>query len=485
MAQAYAAQHGLELDTSLSFQDLGVSAYRGANAEAGQLGAFLEAVRAGLVPRGSYLLVEALDRLSRLTPRKALRVLESVVEEDITVVTLADGKVWTAAALDEDPTALLIAVVLMLRANEESATKARRLASAWSAKRALARDLPLTSVVPAWIELDRSGPKPELRLVPDRAAVVRRIFSEALAGRGQQLIAGTLNREAVPCFGKAEYWRQTYIRKILSNPASYGVYVPHRYVHSGSKRTREPLAPIEGYYPAAVSKEIFDAVQAQKSTATTPRGKSGKPVNLLGGLATCPLCGSTVTRVNKGSASKGRAKLVCTRAKAGMGCTPYYASDYAAAEHAILAHAEELAHKAPAGDLEAEEELERLLTGVDEMQHAVGRIVEALERGHSKALMDRLRRLEEGLREAESRRDELLLSLEATAGPVLAKRLETMQVALLADPLDPARANAALRTVLRAVVVDWPTGVLRFQWKQGGESELHFAMPVEIALQRT
>jgi hypothetical protein len=45
LAKDYAARHDLELDDTLTFHDLGVSAYRGKNAETGQLGAFLQAVR--------------------------------------------------------------------------------------------------------------------------------------------------------------------------------------------------------------------------------------------------------------------------------------------------------------------------------------------------------------------------------------------------------------------------------------------------------
>jgi hypothetical protein len=73
MAQEYATRHDLDLDTDLRFEDLGVSAFRGANAEAGRLADVLEAVRVGQVPRGSLLLVEALDRISRLNPETSLR----------------------------------------------------------------------------------------------------------------------------------------------------------------------------------------------------------------------------------------------------------------------------------------------------------------------------------------------------------------------------------------------------------------------------
>src|SRR5437867_263377 len=87
-AEVYAAAHDLVLDNELTFQDLGVSGFRGRNAGTGRLGDFLEAVKEGLVPRGSYLLVENLDRISRQAARKALRVLEEIVDSSITLVTL-------------------------------------------------------------------------------------------------------------------------------------------------------------------------------------------------------------------------------------------------------------------------------------------------------------------------------------------------------------------------------------------------------------
>ncbi len=120
MATSYAARNGLDLDTSLTFHDLGVSAFKGLNAETGRLADFLEAVQTGLVPQGSFLLVEALDRLSRLVPRKALRVLTDIVDAGVAVVTLNDEKVYTEEGLDRDPVDLLVAVMLFMRANEES-----------------------------------------------------------------------------------------------------------------------------------------------------------------------------------------------------------------------------------------------------------------------------------------------------------------------------------------------------------------------------
>src|SRR5947209_4273036 len=106
-ASRYAALHDLQLDNRLTYRDLGVSAFKGAN-EAGKLGEFLEAVKSGLVPQGSYLLVESLDRISRKKARHAQRVLESIVDAGITLVTLQDGQEYTQQRLDDDPMSFLM-----------------------------------------------------------------------------------------------------------------------------------------------------------------------------------------------------------------------------------------------------------------------------------------------------------------------------------------------------------------------------------------
>ena len=80
----YVTRHGLELNNTLTIHDVGISAFRGSNAESGALGKFLEAVDKGLIEGGSYLLVESLDRISRQTTRKAVRTLEEIVERGIT-----------------------------------------------------------------------------------------------------------------------------------------------------------------------------------------------------------------------------------------------------------------------------------------------------------------------------------------------------------------------------------------------------------------
>jgi DNA invertase Pin-like site-specific DNA recombinase len=79
MAEDYCAKAGLDLHP-VSYRDLGVSAFKRKNIERGALSAFIEAVRIGKVARGSYLVIEQFDRLSRADTNKALSLLLNLVE---------------------------------------------------------------------------------------------------------------------------------------------------------------------------------------------------------------------------------------------------------------------------------------------------------------------------------------------------------------------------------------------------------------------
>src|SRR4051794_16222922 len=81
LAEQYARAHGLDLDDRLKFHDKGVSAYRSTNATLGRLADFVEAVRAGEVREGSFLLVESLDRISRDHAFDAQHLFSTIIME--------------------------------------------------------------------------------------------------------------------------------------------------------------------------------------------------------------------------------------------------------------------------------------------------------------------------------------------------------------------------------------------------------------------
>ncbi len=485
MAREYAARHDLDLDTSLTFHDLGVSAYRGTNADTGKLADFLEAVEVGLVPKGSVLLVEALDRLTRLVPRKALRVLESIIERGVDVVTLNDGKLYSIDTIDQNPVDLMIAVVYFMRANEESATKARRLRQAWEGKRQQAGARPLTRMVPGWLRVvdGEGGARERIEVIPERAELLRRIFAEHLAGSGLQVIANRLNAEGVECWGwgkrKGDQWHRSYIKKLIENPATYGSFVPHTWTETGGERVRVAMEPMEGYYPAVVSREEFE--QANQRGGRAPHHRSGVVISMLAGLATCPICDNAMTRVNKGRGGKsGTPKLVCSHAKVGGFCH-YVGVDQALVEDALMADPARLVADAPAaGDPEVAAQVVNLESAISGIEDAIENVLDAIQRtGASEALATRLRELEADHAEQSGRHAQLLETLAASSGPVIEKRLAALEDALQRHEEVGAQAvNAALRSLVDAVVVDYRWGVLRMQWRHGGESEVRYAWPM-------
>ncbi len=480
MALDYARKHGLELDETLTFHDKGVSGFRGQNVNVGRLADFREAVKVGLVPQGSVLLVEQLDRLSRLSPRKALRVLEDIVEAGVSVVTLNDGREYTPESLDHDHMDLLISLLTFMRANEESETKSRRLRQAWEAKLSNIREKPRTSIAPAWVHLNKQTGRFEP--IAERTALIQRIFAMTLEGRGQHKIAETFNREGIPPWGRAKHWQRSYIAKILSNPSVVGVVVPHRIEHHDGKKRRIALDPVADYYPPAISRATFERAQALQSAKVGPdqRRPARKSIsNILAGLATCPACASTMTRVNKGSSAKnGYVALVCTRAKAGAGCE-YHSVQYDVVEASLL-------HFLPAliSQREGLQNAEGCEAKIEQLEEQLSRhradiefLTDQLLQEHSPALATRLRRLEGGypaLQGALRRQQDLR---DATAGPVVNSRIERALECLQADDdneLDREAANAALRAIFKRAVINWPKGRIDLHWIAGGTCEVFY-----------
>ncbi len=246
---------GVLLDTSLRMTDKGVSGFTGAhrkNPDRHALAAFLKAVEAGRVPRGSYLIVENLDRLSREHIRPALTLLLNLIDAGVRVVQL----IPVEQVYDEhvEPMQLMMAIMELSRGHSESKVKSERIGRAWREKKRLAAEgVPVTPSVPTWLKV-RGG---KIVVVPERAAVVRRAFAWAAAGWSIVAIARKLNDERVPTFGPAKRWNPSTLHKILRSRSVLGEYQPRK----GPRREIDG-DPIPGYFPAVVTEAEWWAADA-------------------------------------------------------------------------------------------------------------------------------------------------------------------------------------------------------------------------------
>ncbi|MDI5985308.1 recombinase family protein [Halomonas sp. M4R5S39] len=480
LAQEYADRHGLDLDEH-SFEDFGISAYQGRNREAGALRMFLRAAEDGTIEPGSYLLVESLDRISRQSARKASTLLGDICDMGITVVTLFDGKAYDKETLDRDPVAFIMAVLIFMRANEESATKARRLRSVWQNKRqkiAEGESVRLTSRAPQWLRPADDGVSFEI--IPERGEVVRRIFEMALDGVGKKSIAERLNNEGVPVFGRGQHWHPSYIDKILNNPATYGTLTPFT-SRPERKSDREACEPVEGYYPTVIDREIFERFQSLKASKAPRRGRhSKKPLqNILGGLATCPLCGSIMARVSK-NVSKGWVYLACQRARQGAGCK-YNAVRYDLIEPAIHSQLGYLIGDCPTGDDSLDEEIEQTRNSLEGVEGALSNVLESIENGLTPerypSIGNRLADLQDQRDELKDTLAELLQRQTTFSGDMATRRAVNLGRAVRDHPDDKTLINSHMRECFSKVVVDFLSGELVFHWKHGGHTHLMYKVP--------
>lgn len=323
-AEAWCAERGLELDDTL--RDLGVSAYHGVNRTTGALKSFLDLVEKGKVERGSYLIVESLDRLSREAVLDAATGLLALINAGIVVVTLSDGQEYSADRLRNDWTPLVISLAVMSRAHDESRIKSERVGKAWRQKKAAARDerRPLTPRGPSWLEL-----KDGRWEVTEKVETVQRIFRETIQGYGRREIVRRLNVDKVPTFRsgenrklKGQGWQESSVGKVQRSRAVLGEYQPHSGTHKG--RNRKPEGdPIPDFYPAVVSLEDFSLAQEALDSRRGPRSagrKGNRGAHVLQGLARCGECGGPMHVKNKGQPPKGGIYLACSRAYRKAGC---------------------------------------------------------------------------------------------------------------------------------------------------------------------
>jgi DNA invertase Pin-like site-specific DNA recombinase len=479
-AERWAKEHNVELDTELTFRDEGISAFDGLNVERGALGAFLKAVQSGDVPKGSWLLVESLDRISRQKPRKAARLMEDIVEAGVIVVDLYDGaREYSTEALDNDNFLLVQMVLRFIRANEESEIKAARVAAARRRSRErFASDQPLTEAytkqLPGWLRWNEETKV--IEPIPERAEIVRKMFEMADAGSGQHKIAAWLNTNAGEPWGRGKRkgcrWHRSYVRKVLTNRAVIGIFTPHIIERDPKTRrkTRKPADPITHRFPAIVDRDLFERVSSRIGT-TAPRGKnSGAAVrSIFAGILKCRHCGGTVTRVSKGK----HVYLVCSAANSSSRSCHYEAVPYSQAEEHFVLTIRGIIDEAPRGKdtAELEEQIAKADVAADALFDMVQELLVISIEEKSAAARKSLSEREAALADAEERARRLRERRGQLATAAVRRRLSAIEQALTEQPLDIHKANAALREAIERMVIFPAEGRIEIFWRHADQPQ--------------
>jgi DNA invertase Pin-like site-specific DNA recombinase len=448
-AERYVVSHpelDLELDNNLSFQDLGVSGFRGANINQGELNEFLEAVRSGLVEKGSYLIVENLDRVSRLPFKKAASVLEDICELDINVVTLSDGTIYTK---DSDLADYIRAALEFERANKESARKSELSNANWKQirKQAASTGRVMSNNTVSWLNVEGENDNRHFVVNEDKASIVRMIVDLFLSGQGCQAIATKLNVGDVPTLRDGKLWQPRSVHSILGNPAICGQYV------MGEKARQTKEAPIDGYYPALISVETFNEINLMLNTGNVKQ--RDKIVNPVAGICYCSVCGSKMTRFKTKSHGE---RLICSAAKVKK-CDGGYTSIKLATVFDRL----KLIVRHPKTFGNNRSEIVRLRMIQTDLETKVSTVAEAIMlQGHSPTLGASLRTLEDEKASVDAQIENEAQKAVLGSQQVMNIRLEEVKEAIELN--DIKRVNGLLRRLFDKVVVDVKKQTISTQW---------------------
>jgi DNA invertase Pin-like site-specific DNA recombinase len=480
-AAQWCARNNVQLDTSTTLHDLGKSAYTGKhrqNPDRNALAAFLQLVERGKIPRGSYLIIENLDRLSREEEVPARHLLTSILMAGIRVVQLSPSELILT---DKSPGwDIMRAVMELSRGHGESAIKSDRIGKAWRQKKKLAREngTLLTRRLPAWVEV-RDG---KLRLIPERAAVVRLIFELAIAGYGLASIVTKLTADGVPSFGSDKVkpgntrpahtakWNRQYLSSILKDRRALGEHQP-------CNRDGTPDGPpIAGYFPAVVSEETWLAARAASEQRRRKPGRVSKRINVFAGLLKDARDGGTYY-LTKVSSRKGNTLPVLLNLNGTEGRKKRCSFPFPTFEAAVLSHLHEIDPRELLDGVNGHDEVTQLEGEFGQLEKDIAALVVDLDtHGESPVLYARLRakesrKAEVGERLAEAKRK--------AANPLSSAWAEAKSlIGFLDEAADKDDARLRLRAAIRRIVDSiWllvvPRGTDRLAavqvWFAGGE----------------
>jgi DNA invertase Pin-like site-specific DNA recombinase len=151
-----------------------------------------------------------------------------------------------------------------------------------------------------------------LRIVPEEAEIVRRIFSDYLSGLGKQAIANSLNAEGIkPRLGND--WYPTAVDSILRNEKYTGdlllqktFITDHITKKKHINRGELPMYFVEDDHEAIIDREMFEAVQNEMRLRAMGYGKEAlSPVTYpFTGKMICSICGGHYRRKITASGTK-------------------------------------------------------------------------------------------------------------------------------------------------------------------------------------
>lgn len=331
-------------DYEILESDIGKSAFRGNNWKPNSnLGRFYDDVINKRITRGA-LIVENIDRLTRLSNYQASHKLSTLITHGIDIIEVESGTCFS----DRIPESNSILNMSISRAHNESKRKSNMGQKTWTNRISKLRDEGKASVkiCPRWLTVQDG----KYILDPEQAAILLSIHQQYVEGHGSSAIVRRLNDEGKLNSGKL--WNTLTLHKVLRDERLTGKMVigKQRVVDTSKsqeeqKKQREEiknnLITVDDAFPVVVDQELFNRVQAKINSSKhgTQKPKTTKLMrNLFNGISTCGVCGNPFIVCSNG---RGNLFYTCLGRRSEKTCTNVGVK-YTQFEMSILRHIKEL-----------------------------------------------------------------------------------------------------------------------------------------------
>jgi DNA invertase Pin-like site-specific DNA recombinase len=148
-------------------------------------------------------------------------------------------------------------------------------------------------------------------IIPEEAEVVRMIFDDYLSGLGRNAIMKKLVSLGIPT-KLGGRWAESTVGSILRNEKylgdiclQKGFIADHMTKLKKPNRGELPKFYIEGNHEAIISRDVFEAVQAEMARRAVKTHRSAQPaLSEFSGIIRCGRCGATFRKKVSGSTTK-------------------------------------------------------------------------------------------------------------------------------------------------------------------------------------
>ncbi|EBW3236377.1 recombinase family protein [Salmonella enterica subsp. enterica serovar Kuessel] len=284
-SRLFCSERGLTLSPK-GYHDLGVSGFK--QVKRPELEQMLHAIQSGDIPSGSYILIEAIDRLSRKGISHTQDVLKQILQYKVKVAFVGeDAKTLNGQVLDEHSLNDLSSVILVALAadlaHKESVRKSKLVKAAKLIIRKKATEgHKVRGHTMFWI--DWSDKKQDF-VLNDRVKDVQTIIQLRREGQGPRKIAKTMNELGIKG-PRGNLWNHMSVTIVLKSPVLYGAYQTHQIIEG----QKVPDVLLENHYPALLTKEEYIKIQADSSKANKGRPSKANPFS---GVLRCE-CGQAM-----------------------------------------------------------------------------------------------------------------------------------------------------------------------------------------------